>query len=161
LSVNVTESNTNDAYSVAVNIDLSVQNSLPVLSGETDTDGDGISDLDEGYADSDGDGIVDYLDADNNSNRLPSGEGTYLQTQAGLSLEIGNTVYSAFGVDADGAGLLISDLANHGGDNGSSTDKTTDTHYNAYSMIINFKVTGLFRKWRNIPDGHGDQSGSR
>ncbi|MFL2495054.1 MAG: hypothetical protein ACJ0RL_05475 [Porticoccaceae bacterium] len=36
--------------------------SAPVLASDVDSDGDGISDADEGYGDSDGDGIPDYAD---------------------------------------------------------------------------------------------------
>jgi hypothetical protein len=45
--------------------------SLPVLQPDTDTDGDGINDLDEGFGDSNGNGIPDYLDNMPTSNILP------------------------------------------------------------------------------------------
>ncbi|AQT59139.1 fibronectin type III domain-containing protein [Cellvibrio sp. PSBB023] len=45
--------------------------SLPVLSPDVDTDGDGISDLDEGLGDSNGNGIPDYLDSMPTTNILP------------------------------------------------------------------------------------------
>jgi autotransporter-associated beta strand protein len=45
--------------------------SLPVLQPDTDTDGDGINDIDEGYGDDNGNGIPDYLDNMPTSNVLP------------------------------------------------------------------------------------------
>jgi len=76
LVVVVTELATDDLYSSSQFIALSIAGELPVLK-ETiqveqedgtfveeiaDTDGDGISDAEEGFADSDNDGIADYLD---------------------------------------------------------------------------------------------------
>lgn len=48
-----------------------VVQSLPVLSADVDTDGDGIDDLTEGYGDTSGNGIPDYLDNMPSSNVLP------------------------------------------------------------------------------------------
>ncbi|MBL4761455.1 MAG: tandem-95 repeat protein, partial [Gammaproteobacteria bacterium] len=45
-----------------VTIHLVLVESLPVLSPDEDSDGDGISDAEEGTADSDNDGIADFLD---------------------------------------------------------------------------------------------------
>lgn len=45
-----------------------VVDSLPTLAADTDQDGDGVSDAQEGYADTDGDGLPDYVDAHRASN---------------------------------------------------------------------------------------------
>ena len=50
------------AESGMVSVRIRVLTSLPQLD-DTDSDGDGISDAEEGYADADQDGIPDYLDA--------------------------------------------------------------------------------------------------
>lgn len=46
----------------------------PVLEANTDSDFDGIDDLDEGFSDTDGDRIVDYLDPSGKANQLPASE---------------------------------------------------------------------------------------
>ncbi|GAA3946297.1 hypothetical protein GCM10022278_01850 [Allohahella marinimesophila] len=44
-------------------VNLRAVDTLPALAAGQDSDGDGISDIDEGYSDSDQDGIPDYLDS--------------------------------------------------------------------------------------------------
>jgi hypothetical protein len=68
----------------------------PILSAFTDSDGDGVSDLDEGISDSDSDGVPDYLDANNAANvLLLSDEGYMLETQAGLGMRLGKNAFVA------------------------------------------------------------------
>ncbi|KAB7623960.1 outer membrane beta-barrel protein [Alkalilimnicola sp. S0819] len=59
------------AASRSASLILRVVQSLPVLDGAKDSDGDGIDDATEGLGDSDGDGIPDYLDAIDDSHVLP------------------------------------------------------------------------------------------
>ncbi len=69
---------------------------VPVLTDETDSDGDGISDREEGSGDSDGDRIPDYLDDNDMPNMLPTGEGDQiLETNAGLKLRLGDAAFAA------------------------------------------------------------------
>ena len=66
----------------------------PLLSSDVDTDGDGVSDADEGLSDSDGDRIPDWLDDLPNTNMLRmSGDGRIVETDAGLKLRLGRTVF--------------------------------------------------------------------
>ena len=78
-----------NSVSAAVSINILAQ--APVLSEETDSDGDGISDADEGAGDSDGDGIPDYEDNINVAyvaNTLASSAGV-IQSEPGTTLMLG------------------------------------------------------------------------
>ncbi|WP_018414607.1 tandem-95 repeat protein [Teredinibacter turnerae] len=57
--------------SSSASLNFNVVSSLPVLSGTTDSDGDGSDDASEGTGDADGDGIADYLDNISLPNVLP------------------------------------------------------------------------------------------
>jgi hypothetical protein len=68
----------------------------PILSAFTDSDGDGVSDLDEGIFDSDSDGVPDYLDANNAVNvLLLADDGYMLETQTGLGMRLGKKAFLA------------------------------------------------------------------
>ena len=86
--------------------------SLPELAASADTDGDGISDPEEGVADSDDDGIIDYLDNLSASNLLPEA----LATTAGFVMECEPGVLCRLGQYAlrngtSGSRILASELA--------------------------------------------------
>ncbi|MDA8944545.1 tandem-95 repeat protein [Porticoccaceae bacterium] len=74
-----------------VKIDIKLMEVAPELSTEKDTDGDGVSDANEGYADSDNDGIVDYMDNIEESNLAPVSENSnaVLQAPVGTQLVLG------------------------------------------------------------------------
>jgi hypothetical protein len=61
LTATVTDSG-NPPYDVSDTVSVNVIASAPVLADDEDTDGDGISDSEEGTGDSDGDNVPDYLD---------------------------------------------------------------------------------------------------
>ena len=70
-----------------------LKESAPLLTSQ-DSDGDGISDIDEGLMDSDNDGIQDYLDSINDSqlmqkNTASAGSEQLLQTAPGLQIKLG------------------------------------------------------------------------
>jgi hypothetical protein len=91
-------------------LNLRVIQSYPTLSADKDSDGDGISDLVEGYQDSDFDGISDYLDSFAGSSWLQQQLGTphtdarnyLMQVEYGSSLSLGTLAM----VDVDGASLV-------------------------------------------------------
>ncbi|MFV1871862.1 MAG: fibronectin type III domain-containing protein [Oleiphilus sp.] len=96
---------------VKATLNIKVVQSNPTLSSNTDSDGDGISDLVEGHQDSDFDGIADYLDPLLGSNWLQqqtgstSDEQRYLmQVEHGPSLSLGTLAMT----DAN-SGALVSE----------------------------------------------------
>ncbi len=76
-----------------VSMKILVMDSEPNLSGSVDTDGDGQSDLAEGYDDADGDGVPAYLDANDAPNVLPelsaTGDSFLIETNPGLNIGLG------------------------------------------------------------------------
>jgi len=95
-SVLLTASDNNvDSLSSEKRIYFSVRDELVELT-TADTDGDLISDNQEGYTDSDNDGIPDYLDSINECNVVPqrvSEQNSFLvEGDAGVCLRIGNTL---------------------------------------------------------------------
>lgn len=78
---------------VTATLELSVVDTLQTLTSQIDTDGDGVSDNEEGYGDSDGDGVPDYADSIDESNVLPSVAGNeqafLIEGEPGVDLRIG------------------------------------------------------------------------
>ncbi len=143
LSVDVSENNTSETFSVSVNVNLVIEAALATLSSETDADNDGTSDADEGYGDTDQDGIADYLDDDSITTRLPISSEQKLQTVNGLVLSLGDIVRSSDGATSADASISIADITTNGGENGSEVDNAVDANFAAVSDIINFNVSGL------------------
>jgi len=99
-----TSDNGSPPASVITNLVIKVIATAPTLSSSLDSDGDGITDADEGFQDSDLDGIPDHLDALEISNILQSqttGENNsntgyyWLQTETGLTLSLGEIALSS------------------------------------------------------------------
>ena len=109
VNVTVEDDGSPKAY-VSKSLNIRIVDSYPILTANADTDGDGISDLEEGLLDSDSDGIADYLDKFEGSTWLQqqvanNPEDSYLmQTETGLSLALGALAMN----DANG-GSLVSD----------------------------------------------------
>ncbi|MGR5134639.1 Ig-like domain-containing protein, partial [Vibrio alfacsensis] len=84
---------------------LEVREQLPVLDGNLDSDGDNISDADEGYVDVDLDGIPDYLDqVTDECNVLPETgnyfKGYIIEGDPAVCLRVGK--FSTLGVTGGG-----------------------------------------------------------
>lgn len=79
-----------------VKTDFRLMQAAPVLSADIDSDGDGISDAEEGYDDSDNDGIVDYMDNLVEPNLAPVGEDStiVLQAAVGTKVVLGETAFA-------------------------------------------------------------------
>ena len=79
-----------------VKTDFRLMEAAPDLSTEMDSDGDGVSDADEGYDDSDNDGIVDYMDNIVESNLAPISEDSnrLLQSPEGTQLVLGEMAFA-------------------------------------------------------------------
>jgi len=137
IDVTATETNTSPALSTTSSVSFRVLDAAPVLSETTDTDGDGIVDANEGFGDSDGDGIPDYLDADDNTARLPlSNNGDALQVPAGLTLRLGDTVQQQGSTSSD-AGLTPDELVALLG------ESARDSGHEGVGYLVDFQVTGL------------------
>ncbi|MFT5705382.1 MAG: streptogramin lyase [Shewanella sp.] len=101
------------SFSTQVSLRLKVVSTLELLSS-SDTDRDGISDIEEGFSDNDMDGIPDYLDAIEEKNVLPERvaqqNGFIVECEAGLSCRLGS--YSLFS-EHQGAELSMNDISMH------------------------------------------------
>ena len=67
---------------------LNIVTSMPTLSADNDSDGDGVDDLTEGLGDDDMDGVPNYLDSITSSNVIPTAS-SVAQSEAGTSLSLG------------------------------------------------------------------------
>ncbi|MFT7008381.1 MAG: hypothetical protein ACJAXJ_002921 [Colwellia sp.] len=131
ISVTVTDSGSttnsgSEPLSQTKQFAFSLVNSLPRLS-TTDTDGDGDSDIVEGFSDDDNDGLPNYLDTSTISYLQPlhtnSSVFSLAETEPGLSLQLGKYAKLQFSdglqlsqQEIDATGLITSDtLVNQGG----------------------------------------------
>jgi hypothetical protein len=126
---------------------LSVQDSTSIkilatdiiLSDIQDSDGDGLTDQEEGLGDTDSDGIPNYQDDLNQpANVLPLSTDRVMQTASGLTLILGQ---NAFGGNSSTATTTLNDIASYGG--ASSGVSINDELFTAHSEIIDFEIEGL------------------
>ena len=108
-----------DSLATDASATIKVLATAPVL-GDTDSDGDGISDADEGYGDSDNDGIPDYQDNITESYLAPIGDsGQVVETSYGTTIALGDAALSAgdneIGVDEEDVGTADADYSYLGG----------------------------------------------
>jgi hypothetical protein len=105
----------------------------PVLDAAADSDGDGISDAEEGLDDSDGDGIPDYQDNIAESYLAPVGgdSGQVMQAPAGTTITLGD---AAFATGNNSVGLSEDQLVELTG--------TADDDFNYPSGLLDFAVSG-------------------
>jgi len=114
----------------------------------SDTDGDGIDDVVEGYGDSDGDGIPDYLDANSNgstdSNMIPDQtvditNSFLIFTEPGLIISTGGTARAS-----NNFGVLVTDQnIEDFGDPSGSMPVNFDDNFDHFGGIYAFEVRGL------------------
>ena len=94
LTLNATSTDSGDGgISVASSVVLSVVDTRATLSSTQDSDGDTLTDTQEGWADSDNDGVPDYLDAISEPNLMPiaADSDNWVQTENGTLLSLGAT----------------------------------------------------------------------
>lgn len=112
----------------------------PPIVAEDDSDGDGVTDGDEGTGDSDGDGVPDYRDPSSEPNQLPASSsfavGGFMRTDTGLRLKLGD---KAFGSGANGASIGIEALKSLAPD----PDLVNDGTFNFPLGIFDFVVEDL------------------
>jgi Zn-dependent metalloprotease len=87
LKLSVTDNDVAEDNVIEQRITIKVMDALPELT-TVDSDGDGVTDIEEGLGDSDNDGIADYLDNTPQINLQPIGE-TFAQAQDGVTLALG------------------------------------------------------------------------
>ena len=120
----------------------------PELDANVDSDGDGVSDLDEGLGDSDGDGIPDYRDAIDAPNVLPAQgdgrEGYALEAEPGLGLRLSEIALRSGSDEAMVSAENIRQFAN-----GGKGDAPLDSLKNV-GGYFDFEVTGLARHGQSI-----------
>jgi len=132
------------ALSTQVTTHIQVQGAAIVLTSQ-DSDGDGTSDVDEGYGDQDGDRIPDYLDDDATTNVIPSsssdmgnggnGNRRVLETQPGLAMRIGEI---ALGAQSHGSEVSAEQIAALSGE-----ANAVDEHFDNVGGLYDFEVDGL------------------
>lgn len=123
---------------------VNVVESVPTLSGFTDSDGDGASDADEGFRDSDGDGIPDYLDNISAAHVIPliAGDGsTYLaRSDTGIRLTLGRYARES---NKGGARLASSDVT-------AIQTLDADAQYDAVGGIFDFEAHNLAQPGQSV-----------
>lgn len=132
------------ALTTETTLRIKVAASAPVLSANFDSDGDGISDADEGFKDSDQDGIPDYLDAIEQSNVLQTqlGEASgddpvfLMETEPGLRLSLGDV---ALTLDEGGTQIDSESLAS----NENYDEFASDEQFDNIGGLYNFEIHGL------------------
>ncbi len=131
-----TETNSDELLSTKSSLSFVVAAELPTLNS-SDTDGDGISDSEEGYADGDGDGIPDFEDNNADTTQLPMGDELII-AETGIVLSVGSVAQSlsqGLPVGAIIDAQLLSDTF--------GSDMASDSGFYAITDIINFKASGL------------------
>ncbi|MCK7597221.1 thrombospondin type 3 repeat-containing protein [Microbulbifer sp. CAU 1566] len=115
---------------------FSIQEAMPQLSDSADSDGDGLSDAEEGFGDGDGDRVPDYLDANSTANLLPTdGLGSLMEGDSGTTLVLGNSAYVA------GYGIALISLDDI---DGLYAEGLADTsNYQFLHGIFDFEIRGV------------------
>ena len=97
-----------ESLNTSASATIKILAAAPVL-GDTDSDGDGVTDADEGFGDSDNDGIPDYQDNIAESYLAPVGDsGQVVQSSVGTSIVLGDTAFAdgnnEVGIDEEDVG---------------------------------------------------------
>ena len=134
---------------------LKVVSTSPALDSGVDSDGDGISDADEGFADTDGDRVPDYLDDLPHTNMLRmSDDGRVLETHTGLQLRLGQSVFAAGGIYSVLAEAALEEETDYGYPNGVVDFELTGLEPGTTAQVVYplkrpLPVNSLYRKYMN------------
>ncbi|VAW70573.1 Alkaline phosphatase [hydrothermal vent metagenome] len=124
---------------------LNILSAIPVLD-TTDSDGDGVDDISEGFTDEDSDGVADYLDAIMASNILQ--EETAISNQflmeadPGLTLSLGGVALRA---NLGRSRVTAADIVNFSSVTNAPVDSVTNV-----GGIFDFAVAGLLAKGQSV-----------
>ncbi|NOX69121.1 MAG: hypothetical protein GXP15_08035 [Gammaproteobacteria bacterium] len=112
----------------------------PVLQAGTDSDGDGIDDVEEELRDSNDNGASDYLDPSNAAHYVAArvGADAVLQTLNGYTLSLGRVALTT----GDDAVVSIMDVADFG-DNGGPSASGDDTRFSYPGGLFDFEIAQL------------------
>lgn len=112
------------ALSVSAESVMRVASIAPMLDVDTDADGDGLSDIDEGFGDSDLDRIPNHLDSVRAPNELPAElRGSVIRAEPDVHLRLGEV---AFASGSTSALIGWDDLAQFGGSDWSRAPNSRD-----------------------------------
>lgn len=138
-----------------------VQEAAPILMSDLDSDGDGISDLEEGLVDSDGDGLNDYVDL------TPAPHVQVFGTNGGslaapIGVELGRVNFIAQHLNdnpqqaqtpltlASFSQLLMSRISDDAAEQVSEAFAQEQLLFNAQTGVIDFSVSGLAQQGQAI-----------
>lgn len=121
---------------------LRIDEVLPELNDQDDSDNDGISDKDEGTGDNDDDGIPDFLDSANLARnvvqeRQADDTSFLMETEPGLALTLGEVAFRAKSAKTQ---VSEDDIVNHGNE-GQGANK--DESYEYSNGLFDFNVEEL------------------
>ena len=135
-TIKLRETNTVDKFNVEIETSVFMAEQLPTLT-DTDSDGDGVSDIDEGFGDSDNDGIPDYLDdASLTSNQQTFGTST-ATVDDGLTLSLGHTLKTVEQGLSNDLGIDIETLM------AADSSVQTDADVKSYvTPVVDFIISG-------------------
>ncbi|MDC2890444.1 putative Ig domain-containing protein [Psychrosphaera algicola] len=115
---------------------LDIVAAAPTLSASNDSDGDGITDADEGFGDSDGDKVPDYLDSIDEPSLIATSIGgdQLIATDGGLQLSLGELAAA----DLSGGALINQqNIVNDAG------EQVADDGFSVIGGLYDFEVSGL------------------
>jgi plastocyanin len=121
---------------------IRIEEALPVLNDNEDTDGDGVDDQTEGTGDDDDDGIPDFLDfvglTPNVIQENPLQQNQFLmETEPGLLLSLGEVAFRANGTNT---GVNGNDIQNHGNEGQGAQE---DEGYEYSGGLFDFNVEDI------------------
>ena len=129
LTATVTDSS-NTPISVSDSVLLNIIDTRGSLSASADTDGDMVTDAQEGWGDSDNDGVLDYLDAISEPNlmKIAANSDNLVQTESATYLSLG-----ALAMTQADVGLSVAEQ---------QLSNTTDEYFDFPDGLIDYRLSG-------------------
>ncbi|MCH1602720.1 MAG: hypothetical protein L7S57_07730, partial [Luminiphilus sp.] len=113
----------------------------PSLSDAADTDGDGISDAEEGHGDDDGDRVPNYLDSTGDASTLPVNDNSgQVFSETDVSLRLGRVAHSAGEAQA---AVTLESLENYQSSQGINSPSGSDPDFTYPSGVFDFEASGF------------------
>jgi hypothetical protein len=113
----------------------------PSLSDGEDTDGDGVSDAEEGHGDDDGDRVPNYLDSTGDASTLPvKNNSGQVVSETDVSLRLGRVAHS--GGEAQAA-VTLESLEDYQSSQGINSPSGSDPDFTYPSGVFDFEASGF------------------